>query len=135
MKKSFLTMLAIVALLLVSCVKESQYKIEGERMANRLDELCQSQDAAGAIAMDDSIRAYEAEIVAAGDSAGVAEFRDAVRESVRRNAPIIAGMKVEAGSTTEEAVKPLIDDALNGDGDITTITKSINQAIRKDSVQ
>ena len=135
MKKFLLTMLAIVALFLVSCEQKSQYQIEGERMANRLDELCQSKDAAGAIAMDDSIRAYEAEIVATGDTAGLEDFRTAVKESLRRNSPIIAGMKVEAGATPDEAVKPLIEDALNGDGDITTITKSINEAIRKDSVK
>ncbi len=135
MKKVLLTMMAIVALSLVSCEHNHKYKAEGKRMANRLDELCQKQDAAAAIAMDDSIRALEQEIVAAGDTIDINDFRNAVDEARKRNAPIITRMKVQAGASTDEAVKPLIEDALTGDGDITTITKSISEGIKADSVK
>lgn len=133
MKKILLTMITIVSFSLVSCEHSHEYKAEGERMANRLDELCQKQDAAAAIALDDSIRALEQKLVESSDTTNISDFRNAVTESQNRNAPIITRMRVQAGATTDEAVQPMIDDALNGDGDITTITKSINEGIKESS--
>lgn len=129
MKKYLLMMSAVLALMFVSCDSgKSQYKIEGEQMAAKLDSLCKVQNAAAAIALDDSIRNREEEISAMGDSAAISAFSDAVKEALERNAPYIAKAKVEAGATKDEAVKPLIDDVLNGEGSISTVTKSINEA-------
>ena len=131
MKKFLLTMAAIVTLSLVSCEHSHKYKAEGERMANRLDELCEKQDAA-AIAMEDSIRSLEQELIVAGDTVDINDFHNAVVASMKRNAPAITRMKVQAGTSTDEAVNPLIEDVLNGNGDIdiTTVTKAINEGIK-----
>ncbi len=133
MKKLLLTMCALVVVSLVSCNNQSKdhpYKVEGEKLAAKLDSLCKANDSVAAMALDDSIRAREAAIVAEGDSTAIRDFRLALKESRQRNAPYLTRQKVEAGASKEEAVTPLVNDVLSGEGDITTVTNSINEAIR-----
>ena len=123
MKKLFLILTAIVAL--TSCQNSVNYKAEGERMANRLDQLCEQQDGDAVLALQDRIKAMETEIIAAGDSAAIADFRDALKESRERNAPYITTLKIDKG------VSEVVEDALNGNVDIHAVSKSVDAALEQ----
>lgn len=129
MKKLFLILTAIVAL--TSCQNSVNYKAEGERMANRLDQLCEQQDGDAVLALQDSIKAMETEIIAAGDSAAIADFRDALKESRERNAPYITTLKIDKGVSGDEAINEVVEDALNGNVDIHAVSKSVDAALEQ----
>ena len=78
MKKFFLMMTAALALSLVSCNGNKDYKAEGQELSKQLDEVVEKNDTAAALTTDESIREMEQEIVALGDSAALADFRAAI---------------------------------------------------------
>ncbi len=100
-------------------------------MANRLDQLCEQQDGDAVLALQDSIKAMETEIIAAGDSAAIADFRDALKESRERNAPYITTLKIDKGVSGDEAVNEVVEDALNGNVDIHAVSKSVDAALEQ----
>ena len=72
-------------------------------MAKHLDELCEKQDSAAVLAYEDSIRIAEEEIRAMGDTAAIADFQEALKESRERNTPYITALKVKNGKNQKEA--------------------------------
>lgn len=124
-------MAAIVALSLASCENSANkdYKAQGEKLASRLDQLCEQQDDQAVIALEDSIKAMEEEILATGDSAAIADFCDALKDARRRSAAFITGVKVKQGVGNDDAVKSVVESALNGDVDIKAVTSSIDAAL------
>ena len=127
MKKILLIMTAIVAVSLVGCDKQVSYKDQGVKLAKELDRLCEQKDSAAVIAMDDSIHAIETRLVAAGDSAAIADFKEALKESRKRNAPYIATLRMSEGEKKEEVLKDIANDVLNGSVDIATMSASIDE--------
>ena len=130
MKKFLLIVAAVMAISLVGCVDKgselkAKYQALGEDYAARLDDLCQKQDNAAIIALDDSIRIIEAEVAETGDTAAIAAYRVALREARERNAPYVAKVKVDNGKDREETLQEVISDGVNNDVDITTVTRSI----------
>lgn len=132
MKKFFLMMTAVMALSLVSCQSGNDYKAKGEQLAKQLDQLCESQDSAAVLAFVDSIRAMEQEIIATGDSASIADFRQALKESRERNAPYISVLRVKKGIDKETVVKEATEDVLNGDMNIQALTESIDEMLKEE---
>ena len=131
-KLLFVMAMIVVACTIMGCQGKPDYKAQGEQLAKQLNELCDKNDTAAVVALDDSIRALEEEIVALGDKEAIDAFRAALDEARKRCAPIVTVAKIEQGATRDEAVQPLIDDVLNGGGDINTVTNSIDAAIKKD---
>lgn len=128
MKKILLLAVAIVALSLVGCTdsKKDFYKAEGERLARQLDSLCTASDTVGVFAIDDSISRVEQEIREAGDTAAIKAFIEVLKEARLKAVPFMTKVKVEQGADREETLQGVIDQALNGDVDITTVTRSID---------
>ena len=131
-KLLFVMAMIVVACAIMGCQSKNHYKEQGEQLAKQLNELCDKNDTAAVVALDDSIRALEEEIVALGDKEAIDAFRLALDEARKRCAPIVTVAKIEQGATRDEAVQPLIDDVLNGGGDINTVTNSIDAAIKKE---
>ena len=125
-------MTAVMALSLVSCQSGNDYKAKGEQLAKQLDQLCESQDSAAVLAFVDSIRAMEQDIIATGDSAAIADFRQALKESRERNAPYISVLKVKKGIDKEAVVKEATEDVLNGDMNIHALTESIDEMLKEE---
>lgn len=125
MKKFLLILTAITAVSLVGCDKTVNYKEEGSKMAKELDQLCEQQNSA-VIALDDSIHAMEARLVAANDSAAIADFTEALKDSRKRNAPTIAALKVKQGMKKEEAIKSIADDVMKGTLDVAVLSDAID---------
>ena len=125
-------MTAVMALSLVSCQSGNDYKAKGEQLAKQLDQLCESQDSAAVLAFVDSIRAMEQDIIATGDSAAIADFRQALKESRERNAPYISILKVKKGIDKEAVVKEATEDVLNGDMNIQALTESIDEMLKEE---
>ena len=125
-------MTVVMALSLVSCQSGNDYKAKGEQLAKQLDQLCESQDSAAVLAFVDSIRAMEQEIIATGDSAAIADFRLALKESRERNAPYISVLKVKKGIDKEAVVKEATEDVLNGDMNIQALTESIDEMLKEE---
>ncbi len=132
MKKILLMMTAIVAVSLLSCNQNSQYKEKGEALAVQLDELCQQRDSAAVLELIKSIDAQEEEIVATGDTAAVAAFREALKEARKRNSPYITTIKVENGRDKNDALKEVMKDALEGKVSIEAVTSSIDTLLTKE---
>jgi len=131
MKKILLLMTAIAAVTLVGCNNVSSNKSQAELMAEELDRLCETKDSAAVIALDDSIHAMENRLLAAGDTAAIADFRAALKESRKRNAPYIATLRMNAGAKKEEVVKNVVNDVLNRGVDIATVTSTIDEINEK----
>ena len=125
MKK--LLFLAALALVFTSCQK-TDYKSLGEQYAKRLIELCEKNDTAAVLALNDSIKIVEEEAIADGDTAGVSAMRKALFDAHIICAPFITEAKMEAGKTKDEAVQDVIDDALKGNGNVTAVTNAIRAA-------
>lgn len=133
MKKVILLLAgAVVALSFVSCDNASKYKARGEEMACQLDELVAQQDTAAVLALDKTIHEVEAEVVALGDTAAIARFREALKDARQRNAPYITALKVKNGLDTKKAVQEVIDDVMEGDYDIQAVTSSIDEILKQD---
>ncbi len=129
MKKCFLVIAMIATLSLVGCKED--YKAKGEQMAKHLDELCEKQDSAAVLAYEDSIRIAEEEIMATGDTAAIADFQEALKESRERNTPYITALKVKNGKNQKEALEEVVGAALNGDVNIRTVTESIDKVLEQ----
>lgn len=132
MKKILLLTAAIASLTFMSC---TDYKAKGKELSEQLIQMCEKQDTTAVLALNDSISAIEEEIKATGDTTALNQFREAVSEALVKCAPFVTASKVESGVSKEEAVQEVIEDALNGVGDITTITKSISAAIEQEKKQ
>ena len=97
MKKFFLMMTAALALSLVSCNGNKDYKAEGQELSKQLDEVVERNDTAAALSTDESIREMEQEIIALGDSAALANFRAVMKDSRIRNATFVTVSKIRNG--------------------------------------
>ncbi len=128
MKKYILLIATIATLSLMSCTNQD-YKAKGEQMAKHLDELCEKQDSAAVLIYEDSIQAIEDEVVATGDSAAIAAFRAALKDSRDRNAPYIASLKVQGGQDKKEAIEDVMKDALEGDVSVDAVAKSVDKVL------
>jgi len=134
MKKLIYIAAIVVTCLITSCKQSTDYQAKGAQMASRMDELCQQNDTAGVLALNDSILAVEDEIAATGDATALDAFKTGLGDIQQRMAPFITVAKMDQGATKEEAVQPVIDGVLTGEGnvDINTVTSSIDAALKKE---
>lgn len=130
MKKVLLMMAVAVALSLTGCDSNKDYKAKGEEMSKQLDEQVEKQDTAAVLASDEKIRQIEEEIIASGDTAALADFRAAMKDSRVRNAAFITLSKIQNGMKREDAMKELIQDAMNKDVNIGAVTATINAVLK-----
>lgn len=129
MKNCFFILVMALAFALTGCQEQKvDYKAQGEQYAKRLDELFQKNDTAAVIALMDSIRVVEDEIIAKADRKAINEFRSALTEVRERCTPMTTVGQMNKGVDKEQAVQDVIDDALNGAVDINTVTKTIEEA-------
>ena len=105
---------------------KAKYQAQGEEFATKLDAACQQQDATTILALDDSIRAVEEEVVATGDTAAIAAYKAALKDAA------ISKLKVDNGENREEVLDEVVNDAMNEDVSITTVTRSINAVGRQE---
>lgn len=137
MKKFLMIVAVAVTMSLVGCNQGSElkakYQAQGEQFATKLDAACQQADAAAILAVDDSIRIVEEEVVATGDTAAIAAFKAALKEARERNGATVAKLKVDNGKNREEVLEEVVNDAMNDDVSITTVTRSINAVGTKES--
>ena len=129
--KKFLWIVAAIAAVVAmpSCEQKKDYKAVAEEFSQQLDQMCEQQDSAGVFAVDKAIRDKEAEIVAAGDSAGIADFRAALKDARERAAVYMTTIKVKNGADANDAVGDVINDALEGDVGIEAVTKAIDASL------
>lgn len=123
--------MAVVTLSFVSC-ENSQYKEKGQEYAKRLQELCEKNDTAAVVALDNEIREIQDELTSKGDTANLKLFNSAFTEVRKLYAPFITVSKIEKGAEKEEVVQDVVDDAMHGQGDIETVTQSIGAALEKE---
>ncbi len=135
MKKFFLMMTAVLALSLVSCNGNKDYQAEGQELSKQLDEVVEKNDTAAALTTDESIREMEQEIVALGDSAALADFRAAMKDSRIRNAAFVTVGKIRNGMDKNEALNELVQDALDEDIDVNAITAAVNAILAAEMKQ
>ena len=135
MKKFFLMMTAALALSLVSCNGNKDYKAEGQELSKQLDEVVEKNDTAAALTTDESIREMEQEIVALGDSAALADFRAAMKDSRIGNAAFVTVGKIRNGMDKNEALNELVQDALDEDIDVNAITAAVNAILAAEMKQ
>ncbi len=135
MKKFFLMMTAALALSLVSCNGNKDYKAEGQELSKQLDEVVEKNDTAAALTTDESIREMEQEIVALGDSAALADFRAAMKDSRIRNAAFVTVGKIRNGMDKNEVLNELVQDALDEDIDVNAITAAVNAILAAEMKQ
>lgn len=128
-------MTAALALSLVSCNGNKDYKAEGQELSKQLDEVVEKNDTAAALTTDESIREMEQEIVALGDSAALADFRAAMKDSRIRNAAFITVGKIRNGMDKNEALNELVQDALDEDIDVNAITAAVNAILAAEMKQ
>lgn len=130
MKKILWIVTAVVVLTLVGCngnesKLKAKYQALGQDYAARLDDACQRQDVATVLAVEDSIRLIEQEVVQTEDTAAIAAYRAAIKDALKRNDEYVAKVKVDNGKDREETLQQVVNDGLNNDVDITTVTRSI----------
>lgn len=126
MKK--LLLIAALALVFTSCEKKTDYKALGEQFAAQLIELCEKNDTAAVLALNDSISMVEDEVVANGDTAAVNALRKALFDARIKCSPFITIAKMESGMSKDDAVQEVIDNALNGEGNVVAVTAAIKAA-------
>ena len=133
MKKFSFLMAAVVAMSFMSCTESNKYLDQAQDKAEQLNECVEKQDTASVLALDQSIHELEEEVVAAGDSATIAGFREALKEARLQAAPLITVAKIKSGVDKEEAVQDLVDEALKGGNmSIKAITSSIDAALEEE---
>jgi len=123
--------IAVVSLSFAAC-DNSHYREQGKQYAKRLQELCEKNDTAAAVALDDSIRAIQAELRSKGDTANLKVFNEAFGDVRQQFAPFITVSKMSSGTPKDDAVQDVVDDALSGQGDIESVTSSIDAALEKE---
>ena len=128
-------MTAALALSLVSCNGNKDYKAEGQELSKQLDEVVEKNDTAAALTTDESIREMEQEIVALGDSAALADFRAAMKDSRIRNAAFVTVGKIRNGMDKNEVLNELVQDALDEDIDVNAITAAVNAILAAEMKQ
>lgn len=133
MKIFLLTIAVLAALALTSCQGETDYKAKGAEMARQLNELCDKQDEQAVLALDKSISDEEAALAARGDSAAIADFKEALKESKKRNVPYISALKVKNGASKENVMKSVQQQAMNGDIDMDAMTAAVNKMLEAES--
>lgn len=132
MKKFLLAIAAVAALTLTSCQGNTDYKAKGAEMARQLNELCDKQDEQAVLALDKSISDEEAAIAASGDTAAIADFKEALKESKQRNLPYISALKVKNGADKDELLKEVQQDVIKGDISMDAMTSTINAMMKAD---
>ena len=98
-------------------------------MARQLNELSDKQDEQAVLAWDKSISEEEAAIAASGDTAAIADFKEALKESKKRNVPYISALKVKNGAKKEEVMKQVQQQAMDGDIDMDALTAAANKML------
>ncbi len=126
MKK--LLLIAALALVFTSCEKKTDYKVLGEQYAAQLIELCEKNDTAAVLALNDSISKVEEGVEAKGDTAAVNALRKALFDARIKCSPFITVAKMESGMSKDDAVQEVIDNALNGEGNVVAVTAAIKAA-------
>lgn len=130
MKKFFMMAAIVSALCLAGCTNGVDYKTQGAELAKELDLQVENQDTAAVLATDEAIRAMDEEIAQTGDSAAIADFRAAVKESRERNAAYITSLRVKQGLSEEDALNQVIQDAMQGGVNIKSVTSSVEQLMK-----
>ena len=133
MKKILFLMAAVVALSLVSCDANSNYAAKGQELAQQLDQSVEQQDTAAALAAEREIHELEQKVLATGDSAAIASFREAIRESMQRNAPFLTVTKVQNNVDPDSAVNDVVQEVMKGNANIQAVTASIDSVLKAES--
>ena len=132
MKKFNWLMAAVVALSLMGCDGGSEYTRQGKKLASQLDKSVEKQDTAAALAADEAIREAEKQILELNDSAAIADFREALRESRQRNAAYLTSIRVKNGIEKEAAVDVVKEDVMKGNISIEAVTASIDSVLAQE---
>lgn len=132
MKKFNWLMATVVALSLMGCDSGSEYTRQGKKLASQLDKSVEKQDTAAALAADDAIREAEKQILELNDSAAIADFREALRESRQRNAAYLTSIRVKNGIEKEAAVDVVKEDVMKGNISIEAVTASIDSVLAQE---
>lgn len=130
MKKILLLIVAVGSLFMMSC---NDYKAKGEEYARQLDELCAKKDAQAVLALEETIRQEEDAIAATGDSAAIAAFTKALKESRDRNASYLSMIKYEGGVSKDSVVQDLVQDAVDDKVSIGALTSSIDTLLKTEA--
>ena len=133
MKKFNFLMAAVVALSLISCDANNKYAAKGQELAQRLDKSVEQQDTAAALAAERDIHDFEQEVLATGDSAALASFREAIKESMQRNAPFLAVTKGGNNVDPDSAVNDVVKEVMKGNVNIQAVTASIDSVLKAES--
>lgn len=134
--KKFL-MIATLAISLMACTNTTtnKYQEQAEQLAKQLTECYQKQDTAAVLALNDSIRALEAGIIASGDTASIAVFQKALKDARSQVADMITVVEMNKGVAKDTVVKNTINEVMNGSVSIGAVTKSIDAALEKEAEQ
>ena len=133
MKKINFLMAAVVALSLVGCDADNKYTAKGQELSKQLDQSVEKQDTAAALAAEREIHAFEQEVLATGDSAAIASFREAIKESMQRNAPFLTVTKVKNNVDRDSAVNDVVKEVMKGNVNIQAVTASIDSVLKAES--
>ena len=123
-------MVAVVVIMTMTGCQKTDYKLQGEQMSKQLDELCQQENGDAVLALEDSILSIQQQLVASGDTANVALFREAVKESRERNAPYIAVQRLKQGVPSDTIVNQVRDEVMNGNMSIDAVTAVIDAMLQ-----
>lgn len=135
MKK--LVFIATMAVSLMACTNGTvnEYKAQAEQLAQQLSESYQKQDTAAVLALNDSILDKEAKVLATGDTAAIAAFRNTLKEARTQAMEIIAAVELSKGLPKDTIVSGVSADVLNGSVGIQAVTRSIDVALSNDQKQ
>ena len=133
MKKINFLMAAVVALSLISCDANSKYAAKGQELAQQLDQSVEQQDTAAALAAEREIHDLEQKVLATGDSAAIASFREAIKESMQRNAPFLTVSKVRNNVDRDSAVNDVVQEVMKGNANIQAVTASIDSVLQAEN--
>lgn len=133
MKKINFLMAAVVALSLVGCDADNKYTAKGQELSKQLDQSVEKQDTAAALAAEREIHSFEQEVLATGDSAAIASFREAIKESMQRNAPFLTVTKVKNNVDRDSAVNDVVKEVMKGNVNIQAVTASIDSVLKAES--
>lgn len=123
-------MVAVIVVMTMTGCQKTDYKLQGEQMAKQLDELSQQKNGDAVLALEDSILSIQQQLVASGDTANVALFREAVKESRERNAPFIAVQRLKQGVPGDTIVNQVRDEVMNGNMSIDAVTAVIDAMLQ-----
>lgn len=135
MKK--LVFIATMAVSLMACTNGTvnEYKAQAEQLAEQLSESYQKQDTAAVLTLNDSILDKEAKVLATGDTAAIAAFRNTLKEARTQAMEIIAAVELSKGLPKDTIVSGVSADVLNGSVSIEAVTRSIDVALSNEQKQ